>query len=516
MAKAIFTESALEMWIDIAKMLEEKYDWNIFYWTSKENFEKKVKEKFPDVVFHANIDAARGIPPDECKKINLPPLDQKTLKDFAFCESISLNMMNRMDVDNSFSYSDRIRLYHSILRYWLAVLDNFKPDVVVGPVTPHLIYDYVLYCICKRKKVKTFMFRETAFDHLIYPVKEFEEGSPEIQYMYKEYIKKNKFKDKKIPLSKNAEQYLEKMSKKYSDAIPSYMKSHYSKENYPTWLFNKYKKHLRNPKEFSSKIKNFEHPGKYLFTKKHYFKEKGKKIEESDVRGLKLILAKRRGHKKKKYLSKYYNNLTEDTDLEKSYIYVSLHYQPERTSSPEGETFANQFLMVEMLSKLVPQGWEVFVKEHPTQLMKHGAGERSRKTDFYDDIANLDNVKMVPIDTSQFKLLDNSKAVATITGTSGWEAVLREKPSLVFGHAWYKDCEGVFYVPTIEKCRNAIDKIKSGYKVNKDLVRLYIHVLEKTCVRGYVNPFFVKSSGIPYRENVRNIANVINDFKNHK
>ena len=514
MKKAIFTECAMDMWIDIAKTLKEKNKWEILYWTSKETFEKKVKNNFPKTIFHANIDAVRGVPAEEFKELNLPALDQELLKDFAFCESISLNMMNRMDVDDSFSYPDRLRLYHTLLKYWIAVLDNLKPDIVVGPVSPHLIYDYILYCLCKRKKIKTFMFRETAFDHLIFPVEEFEKGSIEIQNVYKEYIKKEKYKDKKISLSENTEKYLNNMSKKYSDAAPSYMKGHYNKENYPAWLFNKYKGYLYEPSEMFIKIRNYEHPGRYLFTKKHHFKEKGKNIEDSDVRGLKLVLAKRKGHKKKKYLRKYYDNLTEEPDLKSPYIYVSLHYQPERTSCPEGEIFTNQFLMVEMLSKLAPNGWKVYVKEHPTQLMKHGAGERSRDTNFYDDIISLDNVSFVPINSSQFDLVDNSKAVATITGTSGWEGVLRGKPSLVFGHAWYKECEGVFYISTIKKCKKVLDKIKAGYKIDKNLVRLYLHVLEKVSTKGYVNPIFVKTSGISYKENVKNLADTINSFIN--
>jgi hypothetical protein len=290
------------------------------------------------------------------------------------------------------------------------------------------------------------------------------------------------------------------------------MNYHYNKENFPLWILSKYKKYIHEPDKLFLKLKNFERPGRYLFTKKHHFKEKNKKIEESDVRGLKLILIKRKAHKKKKYLNRYYNSLAGKINLKEPYIYVSLHYQPERTSAPEGEIFANQYLMVDMLSKLVPKGWKVYVKEHPTQLMKHGGGEKARKTVFYDDIASLDNVRLVPLNFSQFDLVDNSKAVATITGTTGWEAVLRGKPALVFGHAWYRDCEGVFYVPTVEKCKKALNKIKSDYKVDQDLVKLYVYVLEKICVKGYINKSFEKITGIPYKKNVTTLARSINDF----
>ena len=37
---------------------------------------------------------------------------------------------------------------------------------------------------------------------------------------------------------------------------------------------------------------------------------------------------------------------------------------------------------------------------------------------------------------TNLKLIDKCKAVATITGTSGWEALIRGKPVLHFGYPW--------------------------------------------------------------------------------
>ena len=34
----------------------------------------------------------------------------------------------------------------------------------------------------------------------------------------------------------------------------------------------------------------------------------------------------------------------------------------------------------------------------------------------------------------------------TAGGTAGWEAVVREKPCLLFGSLWYQDCPEVFKI----------------------------------------------------------------------
>lgn len=203
----------------------------------------------------------------------------------------------------------------------------------------------------------------------------------------------------------------------------------------------------------------------------------------------------------------------QEADFDCPYIYVPLHYQPERSTSPEGGVFPNQLLMVELLSTCAPEGWSIYVKENPLQFQAVAAtGECSRTIDFYDDLAALPNVTIVPISTSSFELIDNSMAVATVTGTAGWEAVLRGKPTLIFGHAWYKGCEGVFYTPTIDMCRSALSKIQAGYKVDNKLVRLFVYALEQVSVRGYVEPAHEKVAGISHEENVAALTDAIHFF----
>ena len=509
--KAIFSECSNPVWPDVATRLNQESGWEPCYWIASLDFEQSVKKRFPDAVFHSNLDTIRGIGAPDCADLKLAALDQPLLEDLSFCESIALQMMNRMDPGDSFSYEERVRLYHTHVRYWIAVLNHFNPDVVIFPISPHVVYDYVLYVLCKKRGIKTIMFEQTSLEGLIYPVENFEQGSNSIKLMYKTLISSiNNMNAQDVTLSKTAENYLRRISGDYSNAIPFYLKNRLKKDQ----KFNLIDKLVRGVKKphlvFNLVFNMIQNSLKgWRKAPRNYLKQKGKKIEDSHMTGWGYKLYKYKSKKKKEWLNRYYNKLAQDVDFARPYIYVPLHYQPERTSSPLGEVFANQFLMVDLLSKCVPEGWDVYVREHPVQLRADSHGERSRTIDFYDDIASLHNVKIIPVSISSFDLIDHSKAVATVTGTVGWEAVLRGKPVLMFGHAWYKDCEGVFYTPTEEMCRAILSEINAGYKVDNKFVRLFVYVLEQVCVRGYVESAYEKVTGISYEENVLALTDAI-------
>ena len=500
--KAIFSECSMPLWLEVAERLTQEHNWQPCYWIASPDFEQPVKKKFPNVAFHSNLDAIRGIRAPDCANLKLPPLDQPLLEDLSFCESIALQMMNRMDPSGIFSYEERVRLYHYHVRYWTAVLNHVNPDVVISPVAPHVVYDYVLYELCKKKNIRTIVFVQTSLVPLIYLVNHFESGSSSLSSVYKSLLKSRNSDIKAVTLSEHAEEYLSKISMDYSSAMPFDMKSHVERKMIVRYIT---KKVLQDP-HYISHIR-------HQFSRGRYIKQKGKKIEESDVRGWKYLLYVFEGTRKKNRLKRYYNKLVQEADFDYPYIYVPLHYQPEATTSPGGGVFANQLLMVELLSMCALDGWSVYVKENPLQFQAVTAtGECSRAIDFYDDLTLLPNVKIVPISTSSFDLIDNSMAVATVTGTSGWEAVLRGKPVLIFGHAWYRDCEGVFYTPTKDMCRSALSKIQAGYIVDNKLVRLFVYALEQVCVRGYLDHDYEKVAGITHDENVAALTDAIQDF----
>jgi hypothetical protein len=350
------------------------------------------------------------------------------------------------------------------------------------------------------------MYNQPSLYGWIYPVEHFEEMPASIQRTYEEFLRlKNQGKLAPYSISKQSEFYLKKTSSDYSTAIPFYMKEQQRQNQIGIFLLKKF---ITNPDNISNMMKK----ANVLLSRSHYVKQKGKTIQQSDMKGVEYLWNRLLGVKKKNQLKQHYQKLQQHPDFNHPYVYVALHYQPENSTSPQGETFADQYLLVDLLSKCLPDGWSVYVKEHSSQWHMKLHGERGRTTDFYDALAALPNVRIIPVSSPNFELIDKSKAVATVTGTTGWEAIVRGKPVLIFGHAWYKGCEGVFYTPSEKTCGAALKKISEGYTVDKEAVLLYVHVIETVGMRGYVDVGYESVAGVSYENNVTELTRSIQHF----
>jgi len=181
--------------------------------------------------------------------------------------------------------------------------------------------------------------------------------------------------------------------------------------------------------------------------------------------------------KNKKYsqLYTYYQSHVSPFDTGKPYVFFPLHFQPERSTLPLGDVFHDQFLAIEMISKALPEGCLVFVKEHPRQLLYPGLNAlHVRSKEFYDKMVSLTNVRLIDMYIDTSALIDNAVCVATLTGSIGWEAMMRGKIVMVFGFPWYVPCASCVKVHTIEECKYVYTSLvnnKNPEEIRKDILR---------------------------------------------
>lgn len=140
---------------------------------------------------------------------------------------------------------------------------------------------------------------------------------------------------------------------------------------------------------------------------------------------------------------KLYEKLASKKIAEEKYIVFFLHYQPERTSLPEGRDFAQQMKIILDIHLNLPKGFKLIVKEHPS-MFRNNFNIRVRFPDFYKNISKLPNVSLASLSIESFDLIDKSNGVVTITGTVGVEALLRDKPVMVYGDAQFKKFRNVY------------------------------------------------------------------------
>jgi hypothetical protein len=177
---------------------------------------------------------------------------------------------------------------------------------------------------------------------------------------------------------------------------------------------------------------------------------------------------------KKKLREKFMaKNLLVDVNFKKSYVYFPLGVDPEANILVTAPFFTNQTEIIRNIAKSLPIGYELYVKENPAQIHREW-----RKISEYKEIIEIPNVKLLHPSVSNEKLLENSSLVATIAGSSGFEAAFYEKPSIVFSDAIYTLLPSVYRIKEIEKLPEIIRTCLSTKVNSKDLDK-FLTLLEK-------------------------------------
>ena len=112
---------------------------------------------------------------------------------------------------------------------------------------------------------------------------------------------------------------------------------------------------------------------------------------------------------------------------DQKYLYYPLHTNPEYSTLIQGTMWQDQLMVVEILAKSIPSDWVVYVKEHPATVRF-----RTRPLSFYKRLKEFPNVVLAPTYMDMNSIISKSEMVAVITGTTGWEAILRGKPVINF------------------------------------------------------------------------------------
>tara|TARA_R110000868_G_scaffold118059_2_gene313280 strand:- start:9773 stop:11344 length:1572 start_codon:yes stop_codon:yes gene_type:complete len=140
--------------------------------------------------------------------------------------------------------------------------------------------------------------------------------------------------------------------------------------------------------------------------------------------------------------NKYFSNPI----IGERYVYMPLHVIPESSTNVSGPFYINELFTIEQISKSLPVGCYLYVKEHQAML-----GERA--VDFYRKANKIPNVKMVNINyyKDPKPWIQNSIGVITVTGSSSYEAALLGKKSIVFGDVAFNVIDGITRAKSFEE-----------------------------------------------------------------
>ncbi len=427
----------------------------------------------------------------------LPPIDSNILYDFIHCEIIFLKMADRLLPLGS--YQQRKDEYIKHLRFWNHKITR-DLDFAIFQNIPHEGFDFVIYSICKARNIKTLCFYSLPIRpnkvYLMHPVQDIFKSGQEIGDTYlklnKEIFANNISIDNiKLPIRNYIYEYNDIDRK-----VISFTRSEYKK------TFQK--EIMRVIKRAGEYIANLKIKLLIIDTIKYFIR---RFLSESV---LARITSSPLYYETNREVEDYYERNAAIPNLDLPYIYFPLHYQPECSTSPLGGEYANQYLVCEMLAYVASShNILIYVKEHP----RASKAVHIRNIAFYEKMLNCKNVVLVEKSTDSLDLIDKSVAVATITGSAGWEAVLRLKNVLMFGSRFYELAPGVFKIKSCDDLSNALNLILSKQGgISQQALIVYLKAVEEHAFEAFVNQADERIATVSKVESDKNFISAIINY----
>ena len=138
--------------------------------------------------------------------------------------------------------------------------------------------------------------------------------------------------------------------------------------------------------------------------------------------------------------------------------------------------FTNQIETIRHIAKSLPINYKLYVKEHYTLSIRDW-----RKTSDYAEIMEIPNVTLFHPSVSNDNLLKKCSLVITVGGTSGFEAVFYQKPSIIFTNTNYSILPSIYKVDSVHELSSKIKQSLST-KIESSTLDKFLQILEKDSI----------------------------------
>lgn len=136
-----------------------------------------------------------------------------------------------------------------------------------------------------------------------------------------------------------------------------------------------------------------------------------------------------------------------------AFAYYPLHVDPEASTMVLAPMHTDQLAVIEALAKSLPLSMSLAVKEHLPMLGLRPPG-------FYERLAAMPGVVLLSPQEDSLTLIRRAAFTAAITGTAAWEAILLQRPALVFGEFPYSALgQGFLHCPDLSSLPAVIPRL---------------------------------------------------------
>lgn len=401
----------------------------------------------------------------------LLPLDEELIENMRECEAVFMEMVTRLEWKKRVSYETRKRWYFQHLRFWNDYITRNRINLYLLAWVPHEIPDIVIYYLCKLKKIPVVYFGISSIRDTSFIEHDWQESNIQTGKRYAELL--TRYPDTTdpltIPLPEQFEQRYQALIRPAGEIPPLEQQE----VVVPFWKIV-WRAFVRRPLVVLLSALRYLTPFGIIRAAKAW---------------------ERWGHRRA--ANAFYDAHASPPDLQKKFVYMPLHFQPEATTVPQAGGYEDQRLVAQMLNAFLPDDVLIYVKEHPRP-----SGTQKRDIGFYQKFVGLPKVRFMPRTFNTFVLREHCRATVTSAGTAGFEGLFRGKPVLLFGHCYYQYAPGVYRIHTGEDCRDAIRAVFEEHRVPTPLqCRLFMKAMEETGVHGVTDPFCFNVSRLTEEQN---------------
>ena len=354
-------------------------------------------------------------------------------------EATAFRMMSRLSGPGGEPrYGERIRAYYRVATGLAALLRSSRAETVCFQEVPHMLADYVLYLIARLMGLRVFILSRTWSPWWSIPSSSIEGPDRLVHAAFARRL------DRYISPRAEALVHLDRLrnSDNASAEVDEMRGLSVSESRAPASPSSQ-----RSPRTGSKVLRPLE---------VSMYRQLWTPLEKSHPSPL-TVSAYRRYHEMRfRRTRQWYKSRSTVPPAGMRYVLFPLHYQPEATTLPLGGPFDDLGAVISLLRAGIPDGWGIAVKEHPATFVPGRQGFLSRNRRMYEQWIASEGVVLVPHDSDTRSLLNGAEAVATVTGTVGWEALALGVPVMAFGAAWYRSGPGVHNVAEVSDVTDAV------------------------------------------------------------
>lgn len=326
---------------------------------------------------------------------------------------------------HKFTKEEIFSIIENSIRFFVNILENYKPKLVFMQQAGENISNLLLYQIAKKMGLLTLM--------------------PNVLHLKNRILISNDLENSAIS------QRFTQIISDFNDSSAMYDEEYIKKLDHTQSLKIKLSYHY----EISSIAKKL----KYSISKiSHKPEPIYKNVGKTRIRMLKYRLQNSREVKnRKQFLDDHAIKSIED----KKFLYFPLASEPEAHVLTNSPFFTNQITLAENIAKAIPIDSILYVKEHPVQKAKLW-----RPIEDYKKLTSIPNVKLVHPSANNQELISKSQAVVAISGSTGFEALFHKKPVILFSKEHYDKLSMVTKVQSFSTLKHDIDHAINDFKFN--------------------------------------------------